>query len=136
MPNINRDIANLFKKKHRLQRLFRKHPLKYGAEYRSCRNLATKQVREARDAFNRARVEHKSGSSKDMWKAVNTILSTSNSSEMQIIFEIDCLETSDSSLITHTFNEYFASVGSNLAANFDYDEYRSNNYLNTFGERL
>ena len=47
-----------------MQRLFRKHPLKYGAEYRSCRNLVTKQVREARDAFNRSRVEHNSGSSK------------------------------------------------------------------------
>ena len=85
-----------------------------------------------RDAFNTARLEHKFGSSKDICKTVNTILSTSTSSEVQSIFEIYELETSDSSFVAHNFNDDFASVGCNLAANFD-DEYK---YLITLGERL
>ena len=66
---------------------------------------------------------------------MNTILSTSKSSELQCRFKVNGLETSDISLEAHKFNEYFASVGSNLSANFD-EEYRSDNYLNTLGKRL
>ena len=40
-PCTNRDIANLIKKKHRLQGLFRNYPIKYGDEYLSYSNLVT-----------------------------------------------------------------------------------------------
>ena len=70
-----------------------------------------------------------------MWNNVNTLLSTGIPSYVQSRFEIDGLEKSDSSLIALKFNEYVASVGSNLAANFD-DEYSTDNYLKILGERL
>ena len=46
-PYIIRKVSTLIRKKHRLQRLFSEHPLRYGSEYRECRNLVTRNIREA-----------------------------------------------------------------------------------------
>ena len=70
-----------------------------------------------------------------MWKTVNTILNTSYSSVVQSRFEIYGFETSDSSLISQNFIEYFARVGNNSAPDFD-DEYWCDSYLSNLGERL
>ena len=42
-PYITREITDLIKNKHRLQRLFNRRPIKYGDEYRRIRNLVTKK---------------------------------------------------------------------------------------------
>ena len=51
MPYITGETSILVRVKHRLQRLYRKYPIKYGAEDRVCRNKVTKMIREARDAY-------------------------------------------------------------------------------------
>ena len=50
-PYIRRDFSTLTQESHRLQRIYRKYPVKYGDEYRACGNKVNEKIWEARDAY-------------------------------------------------------------------------------------
>ena len=73
-PYITREISTLIREKHRLQRLYRKYPIKYGDEYRDCRNEVTKFIQEARAAYFYSKLESDFSNSQSMRSTVNDIL--------------------------------------------------------------
>ena len=135
-PYITREIADMIKKKHRLQRLFHRKPIKYGDEYRRLRNMVTKRIREARINFYHNKLEDSGGDNKGVWNTLNALLNRNSYGDASTNFVIEEHETSDENLIASKMNEYFSNVGKQLASNFGDAPLNSNEYLSFLGEPL
>ena len=133
-PYITREISDLIRRKHKLQRQFRKNPNLYGTEYRTCRNLVTRKIRQACDNYYRNNFENNTGNSKEMWKSLNSMLNRNKlNNDTHEKFLIDNQEVSDPVIIASKFNEYFGGVGQSLAMKFH--DVGSSSYLSYLGDR-
>lgn len=73
-PYINDVIKTALKKKHKLQKLFNKRPVTYGAEYREARNRVNSLIRTAKAGYYRDKLQQSSSDAKGTWKVINTLL--------------------------------------------------------------
>ena len=135
-PYITREITDLIKNKHRLQRLFNRRPIKYGDEYRRIRNLVTKKIRDARDTYYNNKLEESTGDGKGIWKTLNAVLNRNSFSDTSSKFVIDEQETFDNNLIASKMNEYFSNVGERLASDFSSPPSNDNDFVHYLGEPL
>ena len=61
-PYINNEIRSHIKRKHRLQRLYTKYHVTCEKQYKNCRNLVTRLVREAQNRyFDEKKLEKNTG---------------------------------------------------------------------------
>ena len=135
-PYITREICDLTKNKHRLQRLFNLRPIKYGDEYRRIRNLVIKKIRDARDTYCNSKLEESNSDGKGIWKTLYTVLYRNSFSNSSSNFVTDEQETFDNNLFASKMNEYFSNVGERLASDFSISPSNDNDCVHFLGEPM
>ena len=119
-PYITRNIKNMIKEKHRLQKLSVRKPITYGQIFKDFRKNLNKLIRKAESEYYRDKLANDdSRNGKCTWGIVNDLLGRGTSNESCGEFLLGDSTISDPRLIADEFNKYFSTVGSNLADNFD-----------------
>ena len=88
----------------------------FSVRYKAYQNILRKLIKSAKESYYLSKFNSIAGDVKKTWKTIKSILqSKSKGSEFKI--EIAGETISDPSQISENFNDYFASIGSTLAAN-------------------
>ena len=88
-PYIDNDIKVMIKQKHRLQRLYFKHPITYEREYKSIRNALNTKLRLAKRKFYSDRLKENSGNMKKTWRILNELCGRKNDDDRKVVLNIN-----------------------------------------------
>ena len=91
----------------------RKHPSAYNESvYKDARNVVTKSLRKAEKDHFSSLIETNKHNIKGTWNILKTIINKNKTKCTQTNFKLsNGLETSDKSIISEKFNDYFMNVG-------------------------
>ena len=112
-PYITAEIKNQIKEKHKLQRLYNKYPLTYGQQFCKVRNKLNNTIRAVKSNYYKRKLSADVGSRESL-EIINSILGRNNCKSMPDPFFIN----SDPVEIADGFNNYFSTIGDNLASDF------------------
>ena len=120
-PWITHDVLNIIKAKNKLYKLKVKNPTDkdIADQYRLCRNKLTHIKEESKKSYYREILSDNMHNSSQIWKTVNDIVRYKSKQKHNLpSFFIDehNIILKDSVKISNSFNNYFANVGSLLAA--------------------
>ena len=73
-PYITRNIKELIKEKHKMQRLYNKFPITYGKQYKHLRNRVNSQIRAAKANYFKTVLRNNTNNCKQTWKVINELL--------------------------------------------------------------
>ena len=114
-PWISDSIKRSIHHKHLLSKLSQDNP-QYIDRFNTYKNILRKVIKSAKISYYISKFNAIAGDVKKTWKAIKSILqSKAKNSEFKI--NISGETVTDQVLISEKFNEYFASIGPNLAAN-------------------
>ena len=115
-PWINAELKQLIKDRHKLYMKYVKHPITYGLAYKNLRNHVTNQLKVSKTRYYKTKLDNAFGNSKKTWKVINTILSNGKDKKSLIkSIKGNGVVISDNKGICNTMNNFFATVGNNLA---------------------
>ena len=105
----------LIKEKNKTAKHHSKHPITYGETYKRLRNNVTNEIRNAKRIYFKDKFEQSTGNPKKTWKVINEVLKRKSKNKTCDEFIINDDITSDPSIIVDRFNEYFSTIGTELA---------------------
>ena len=105
--------------------------------YRKRRNLLNQLKRTTMKTYYATRCEEYKNNTKTLWQVINETISKCKHSGSVIPFiTIDGIKTSDSKKIANKFGNFYASLGSSLAAGITPGPHNINKYLKNIPRRL
>ena len=84
-------------------------------KYKSLRNQVTSEIRDSKAKFYKENIQNSKKDPKKAWKLVNELLSSSPRSNTIPLINKDGKELINHKEIAEVFNQYFSTVGANLA---------------------
>lgn len=113
-PYITPAIKTSIKHRHKLQKLFAKWPLTYGEQFKRYRNTLTTIIRQAKQNYYKTKLSECSGNNEKTWQTINNLIGRKKS-QLPSFFSHNNTNLINNIDIAEGFNEYFSSVGKNLA---------------------
>ena len=117
-PWITKGIMHSISKRNDLYKEALKSENKNMTEYKKYRNTLTSVIRLSRKLYYSEKIDTNTNNTKSLWDTVNNLIGKKKRKETDT-FNINGHQTNDSLQIANDFNDYFTTVGSNLASNID-----------------
>ena len=117
-PYITGDIKLMIKKKHKLQKLFNRWPLRYEREFKILRSEVSSTIRSAKAKYYRNRLNESVGNPRETWQTINSLLGRDSFSGAAKNLMVDGSMTDSPEVIADGFNRHFSQVGMKLASSF------------------
>ena len=113
---ITQAIKNSIKHRNKLQKLYAKWPITYGAVFKRYRNMLTSIIRTAKENHYKCQLKENEGNAKKTWGIVSSLLGKSNSA-LPNCMSFENNMHSNNQDIADSFNNYFCNIASTLAKN-------------------
>ena len=115
-PWLNDDLKSLISTKNKLYKKFKKRPSVFNEiNFKTARSLTARRITEARKSYYQSLLHLHKGNLKHIWKVLKQAMGMPNiNSQCNSVMVNDELITSPLS-IANNFNQFFATVGCNLA---------------------
>ena len=117
-PYITRNIKELIKEKHKMQRLYNKFPITYGKQYKHLRNRVNSQIRAAKANYFKTVLRNNTNNCKQTWKVINELLGRKRYANLPNEFIYNDIKFTDPVSIANQFNNYFVNAGIELSERF------------------
>jgi len=126
-PWLTRNVKKLMSKRDYLHRkALKSNDNSDWDNYKKCRNLVTKTIRDEKQTYCRQNVSDNIGNSKKMWNALQNVLPQKTSPSPSSITIDDRVCTSDND-IADGFNEHFTGIAAKLVENAGSSNYDLSN---------
>jgi len=129
-PWINNNLITCINYKHLLFRQYKRGLINFD-NYNVIKNFVTSLIRKAKSNYFNTKFKNNFNNPKETWKSLNSL--TNRHKKRDVINEIRIGDEtiSESQKIAESFNEYFASIGSQIDANIPQTQQCPLEYMNS-----
>ena len=129
-PWLTDDLKLIIKQKNKLYKKSKQYPsFKREQEYKSFRNMVTKQLNRAERIYIQNMLEEHKGNVKKFWQITKFILNKHKKSSIQTKFKYNNKIISNGNQIAENFNNFFVNIGPSTAEKIPYSDVSPNSYL-------
>ena len=129
-PWVTPGLAKSCSTKEKLYKKFTKNPsLENKLKYIAFRNKLNTLLRKSEQSYYYNKFEYYKSDIKSTWRIIKNLLNTRDQSPLNDVFTVNGSKTDDKTTIAHKFNEYFANVGSSLAAKIPKSDINHRSFL-------
>lgn len=104
--------------------------------YKSMRNKVNIAIREAKSNYYRDKIAKEHGNPKEAWKVINNLLGRSSDQTVVNELKFNGVNIHTPDKIAENFNQYFSTIGANLAASIDSNDGEFEQYVKGSGSQF